>query len=820
MFNTDDADGLDPGEKSRDINFSNRRKPATGDGAFLPNDSPNAARNMAKKIAWMDSAKGVQLHQNLMGHYIREIDRQAENRMQMAMDEDFYDHIQFTDEELEILADRGQAPLIFNMIHTSVDWVLGSQRRATMDYRILAKNSDGVKSAERKTQLMKHVSDANHFESQCSDAFKDAVKAGLGWLEAGQGSEDDNSKVLMRSESWRSMLYDSTAVRYDLEDARYIMRAKWLDTDIAMGLWGRRRGMIDHAATTPGSGMFLIDDLGDDPMDTQELDHFLSYGGTSRSNIAHARRRIRIVECWFKKMVPDAAVMKGGQFHGELFDPWSIGHVMEYNKGAAVLSTRPRQIVHCALMTETGLLDIRRSPYRHNRYPFTPLWGYRRARDNMPYGLIRGVRDIQRDLNARAAKSLHHLSTTRVMMEEGSVDDPETVRNEAARPDSMIVYKAGHPPPDISTDREVASAHVDMMARDAEMIQQVSGVTNENLGQQTNATSGKAILARQDQGALTTSLFFDNLRRTRELHGEKTVILIEQSYTERDQFRITDSRGNPDFVYINDGDNGNAIAAFKADFSISEEDWRATARQARAEQLLDLARQLAATAPQMVVGIMDLLLEALDVPKGDEMVRRIRAITGQEDPDADPNNPTPEEQKRQEQAKAKAEIEQRGVMAELAIKEGEAAESQAKAQKTAAEAQVLLAEIQQKQAMGSPDGQDGPGSEIAAHQMAFEAELRKLREQALKQTAQYEQKLAEAKSHADAAFRAVELEKARILAETNIEKAMIDKEADIAVAKIKALTEAEKADAHDEHMKDMELIKTQAGATSNQSGDA
>lgn len=799
MFNTDKSDS---GKFSGAIIHSSRRPRVAGDG-FLPDDGMNAGDNIKRKTNWLDSPRGVQLHDNLMGHYLRELDRQAENRMQMAMDEDFYDHIQFSEEELEILQARGQDPLVFNMIHTSVNWVLGSQRRSPMDYRILARNEAGVKSAERKTQLLKHVSDGNHFEAEAADAFTQAVKAGIGWLETGESSPDDSSNVMMRAESWRSMLWDSAAIRYDLEDARYMMRAKWLDVDVAAGLWKHRAGMIADAASIPGNGMFISDDLGDEAMDHQENEHYQSYRGGSRSNTAITRDRVRVIECWFKRMVHDAETIKGGQFHGELFDPWSMGHINELNEGRAFLSTRPRMVMHCAIFTDNGLLDVRRSPYRHNRYPFTPVWGYRRARDGMPYGLIRGIRDIQRDLNARAAKSLHHLSTTRVFVEEGAVQDPEILRDEAARPDAMIEYKQGKPKPEVVTDRAVAADHLNLMSRDAEMIQQVSGVTDENVGRSTNATSGKAVIARQNQGALTTSQFFDNLRRSRILHGEKAVIMVEQYYTEADQFRITDSRGNPDFVAINNGDPNNSIAEFKADFTVSEEDWRTTARQAQAEQLLDLAKQLAATSPNMVVGIMDLIVEALDVPHRDELVRRIRTITGQEDPDADPNNPTEDEAARMKAREEQQALEQRGVMAELAKQEADAAERKAKAQLTAAQAQKIMAEVK---FMGPDDG----GAEIAQLKLEFERQMTVLHEQSWKKDAQYEARIAELEHQTKLAKEAVEVEVARIEADTEIEKAAIEKEAAIAVARIEASHNQAASKVTEERADDLSALARQA----------
>lgn len=658
---------------------TDRKKPTvSGDNYMRDLATSPSSMDPKQRVAMLDSALSMQLHGTMLGHFVHELDRQAENRLEMAMDEDFYDHIQYTEEELATLAARGQAPVVYNLIQTTVNWVLGSQRRSQMDYRILPRKKVGLDSAERKTQLMKHVSDENLSEYEWSDAFRDAVRAGVGWMETGQGRPDE-AIVFDRNESWRSMLWDTTSRRYDLQDSRYLFRAKWLDLDVAASLWPQRQGIIASAAQASTTGFYADDTLGDEVMDSIEMEHFHTIGGLGRMTNGAARERVRVVEAWFKRPVPEIPVLKGGQFNGELFDEWSPGHWNEVNSGSATLALRPKEVIFVALMTETGLLDLRRSPYRHNRYPFTPLWGNRRARDGMPYGLIRGLRDMQRSFNKRTAKALHHMSATRVTVEEGAVEDIDVLRDEAARPDAVIVHKAGHPAPQIESDLNMATTHLEFASRDAELIQAVGGVTDENLGRKTNATSGKAIVARQDQGALATSTFFDNLRRSRMIHGEKQLVNIEQFYTDEDELRITDTRGNPDYVPINDGDPKNAIALHKADFIITEDEWRASVRQAQADQLLDLGGKLAATAPDLVVGILDLIVEALDVPKRDEMVKRIRQLTNQDDPDADPNKPDPEMLARKQAAQEEAAMQRRGMEAEISEKE-------AKSRKTLAEA--------------------------------------------------------------------------------------------------------------------------------------
>ncbi|MDB6178996.1 hypothetical protein PAF17_16005 [Paracoccus sp. Z330] len=625
----------------------------------------------------LDSEPAIALHRRLLAIYRFELERQLSNRLEMATDEDFYDHIQWSAEEISELNNRGQYPLVMNLIQTTVNWVLGTQRRSLQDYKILPRRKDGLESAERKSELLRHLRDENYEEQKIAMAFTDAVKAGIGWLETGQGDPADGPIVFSGSESWRNMLWDSRGTEgFDTEKGRYIIRSKWLDADTGAAMWPDRQALIEqsreHLMIASGTS-----DYGDEPMDSIE-DDSESHASIVTAGGSSLRDRIRVMEVWFKKptMVP---VMSGGDFSRELFDEYSQGHWHDLKRGAATLVLRPRQVMNVALMTERGLLSVQQSPYRHNRFPFTAVWGYRRARDGMPYGLIRGLRGPQKDLNKRASKALHHLSTNRVYVEEGAVDDIEELRDEANRPDSVIVSKAGRKEPRIENNTEVAQAHMELMSIDAQMIQQVGGVTDENLGRKTNASSGKAIVARQDQGALATSHFFDNLRVSLIQHGEKKLVNIEQFYTEEQQFRITDSRGNPKYITINDPSGRNSIDVFKADFVITEEDWRATTRQAQAETLVDLLSQLAPTSPEVVMAVLDLVVESLDVPKRDEMVKRVRQITGQADPDEDPNNPSPETIAMQEQKAEQADMQKRAADAELREKEAKASKSEAEA---------------------------------------------------------------------------------------------------------------------------------------------
>jgi transcriptional regulator CtsR len=619
----------------------------------------------------LDSPQAQELHRSLMGHYIREMDRHALNRRQMALDELFYDNDPWSPQEKMILEQRGQLATNFNVISATINWLLGTERRGRTDYKILPRRKDGAKGAERKTDVMKYLSDANNTDFAFSQAFASAVKVGIGFMENGWQTEDRGEPIYERTESWRNMLWDTFAQEFDLSDARYMARTRWADIDEAHGMFPDRAEFINLATNNTGLNFGAgLDQFGDEAMDSWEQADTLPT--TSGDAISTPRERVRLIEMWFRRPAM-TRLMVGGDFSGEIFDPDSIGHQDAADSGRAEIADKVKMRMFVAIFTTKGLLHVQESPYRHNKFPFTPIWCYRRGDSGMPYGMIRGLRDLQTHINKSMSKAQYILSTNKTIMDEGAVDDLEAFAEEIARPDAIIVKKQGKDL-QINVDRDLAPAHIELVSRMIQMVQSQSGVTDESLGRTTNAVSGKAITARQDQGSLASAEPFDNLRFGRKIHGEKSLSLVEQFMTAQKEFRITNNRGGPEYVKINDGLPENDIARTKADYIISEQSWNATMRQAAVSELMEMIARVAPGQPQLLTMILDLVVESMDIHNRDEIVKRIRQMTGQKDPDADPDAPpTPEEQAQMADQQAKAQAQARHDAAIIGKLEGEAA---------------------------------------------------------------------------------------------------------------------------------------------------
>jgi len=625
---------------------------------------PNTPAPKPLTPAQLDSQQMRRMHGMMLDSYTRELERQGPNRREMAEDEDFYDNIQWSEDDAAELEARGQLPLVYNVISASVDWVLGTEKRTRTDFKVLPRRKEASKPAERKTQLLKYLADVNRSPFHDSDAFGDAVKVGLGWLEDSLDTDSEREPITHRYESWRHMLHDSMSGARDVEDGRYIFRSKWVDLDIACAMFPKRSRLIEMSADE-GDDFMSLDSFGDEAMDQKEIELEQNTSGRVIDNVSgYQRRRVRLIEGWVK--IPTKIQrIKGGAFDRELYDPYSAGHVESVESGEAEIVERMSMRVYVGIFTVKGMLYFGASPYRHNRFPFTAVWGKRRGRDGLPYGLIRGLKGMQVDVNKRASKALFILSTNKIVMDEGAVDDIEELRQEAARPDAIIEKKPGKEL-ELNADRDLAQWHVELMGRSIQLIQSTSGVTDENLGRKTNAVSGIAIERRQDQGSLATLGYFDNYRFAKQVHGEKQLSMVEQFVDERKAFRITNMRGAPEYIEVNDGLPENDIIRTKADFIIDEQDWRATLRQASVDQLLET---LSRFPPEVSLQILDLVVEDMDISHRDELVKRIRQITGQRDPDAE--ELTPEEvakaqavQKQQQLGEATAMATLRKLVAE------------------------------------------------------------------------------------------------------------------------------------------------------------
>ncbi len=711
----------------------------------------------------MDAPEMRKIHRQLLSWLYLERERQAENRLQMAVDHDFYDNIQWDPEDAAAVKERGQVPLVYNEIAPMVDWLIGTERRTRADWKVLPRAEDDVLLADLKTKTLKYVSDINRVPFARSRAFADAVKGGVGWVDDGVRDDPTQDVLYSKYEDWRCVLWDSMSYELDLSDARYVFRWRWVDEDVALMMFPDRAAQIRQAVDDTTAYSVDPDEDGWPTENASSSGMVRAAGAASAVDIDTKRRRVKLIEAQFRTPCR-VQVVASGPWKGAFFDPRDQASVDSIAASQAQIVDRTMMRVHFAVFTEAHMLACEPSAFRHNNFTLTPIWCYRRGRDRLPYGVVRRVRDIQQDLNKRASKALFLLNTNQIIADEGATDDWAKLRDEADRPDGLIVKKQGKELL-IRRDSEAATGQIQMMTLDAQSIQKTAGINNENLGRQTNAVSGAAIEARQNQGAVGTTEPFDNLRFATQTQGQKQLSLVEQYYSEEKVIRLTGARGQIEWVRINqpevqpDGSVRyiNDITASQADFVVSEQDYSGTLRQVMLQNISQIAGTL---PPEIALRVLTIAMNFSDLPNKTEIVDELRKVTGERDPNKEM---TPEEMAQQEQQAAmQAEAMQfQREQAMLALEEAKA---------KVREINARAADLESKS-----QGIDGAGGASAD----MEQLIARVQQQAADEIDSMAEQLR--KAQADLANRTMQIARD---ADTKIEVARIAADAQVRVAEI------------------------------------
>lgn len=616
-------------------------------------------------------------------------DRHAQNRREQDIDAAFYDGEQWTMEEIAALAARNQAPLVFNKVKLAVDWLIGTERRARLDWSVKPRGPDDTETAKAKQAWLKYVDDVNNVGWERSLAFADSLKVGVGWTEEAVTVDSDQPPVLGEHESWRNVWLDPHSRSLTLKDARYIHRRRTLDLDFAIAMFPEHEELLIRAANVEGRiGFDLDDEMADEdvPQLWLRADDFgrtrlsRNWAGIGQYGL---RQRVTLIETQYRKPTPAKRIAAGAR-RGEWFDPTNQDLMRLYQQGALSLADSIKQQMHTAIWVPNGILKHVALPYRHGQFTLTPYFAYRRDRDGMPYGVVRNVRDAQSDYNKRMSKAQFHLAANQVIADEDAIDDWDELADEAAKPDGIIRLKsartgAGSKRFEILRGETLAASQTNLAEVAAAHIHDGTGVNREQLGRDTNAASGRAIQAKQSEGALTTAQLFDNYRLAFKLSGQKILSLSEQYVTGPMQFRVTEDTASLQWVQINtprmDEHTGewvwdNDITRHQADFIVDAQDFRETMRLAMAEQLMETIGQL---DPQIGLQLLDLAIDLTDLPGKDVIVKRIRQLNGHPDPAA-ADDPEAQMQRQQQDAarQAEQELAQRERSAKVAKEEGAA----------------------------------------------------------------------------------------------------------------------------------------------------
>jgi hypothetical protein len=627
-----------------------------------------------------------------------EIQQQPAWRRDADTEADYYDGNQLDSETLQAMQELGMAPIIENLIAPSIDSVLGMEAKNRLDWRVTSQGSNKhAEIAEAINEKLNEAERESKADRACADAYAAQCKVGAGWVTVGH--EHDPFKYLHRAEyvHRNEVFWDWNSREPDLSDARYLVRKRWHDVDVLQVAFPKQADLIKNA----GYGWA-----------TTDIETMLDGGQSTGLSRGYAeerawtllehewrqlyRRRLCLSEVWYRRWVrikvlraPDGRVVE--------FDPDNFDHQVAVQSGMVQLQEAMTSKVRLSWWIGPHKLADIPNPYGHGKIPYVPFFGKREDLTGVPYGLIRPMKSLQDEINARNTKMQWLLVAKRVTMTRG-VADVNTTRNEAARPDAVHVLDPAKMRDGgvfkVESDFTLNQQQYQALVDKRESLKNVAGIYKAFEGQNGNATSGRAIDSLVDQSTQTLAEINDNFRFARAAVGD----LLMSNVTEEIGQMETDVEVKGAFatgakvIKLNQraqDEQGreflnNDLQRARLKVALSDVPSTASYRKQRFMLLSELGKSL---PPNLQAIMLPYIVAASDEPERDVIVKELRKALGQAS-----NEPakTPEEQAERDAADAQAR-EMAALQKRLA--DMQFRELAAKVEKMEAETDKLLREI-------------------------------------------------------------------------------------------------------------------------------
>jgi len=390
-------------------------------------------------------------------------------------DRDYYDGDQLTDEELEILRDRGQPPTVSNHIQPKVNFILGTEIKTRVDPHAQPVTPAHEEEAQACTDCLRSILQSCDFDSIKTKVTKNLLVegAGAGIVEPeittdSNGKQDIDWRV--RRIAWEQFAYDARSKEEDFSDARWLAAVVWMD--------------LDDALADPMYGKYA--DALKEAVEKSQPDTDI-YADKPQIWAAKNPDRVRIVHMCYRE--------KG---------KWAEAH---FTKATWVVPPKWSHIYDDKGRTQCRIVAA--ASYR------------KQAKQDRPaecYGPVRIMVSPQDEVNKRRSKALHLLNMGQLWTENGAIEDPvgkPAQQQEIAKPDGHITVARGalvEGRIKVERNLELAQGQVQFLAEAKQELDRV-GPSAPVVAGDTRVRSGRAELVQQQNSDMELAPVFESVRR-------------------------------------------------------------------------------------------------------------------------------------------------------------------------------------------------------------------------------------------------------------------------------------------------------------------
>ena len=570
-------------------------------------------------------------------------------------------------------ARRGRPCYEFPMLRAHWRQITGDQKQARPQIKIRAVEDGDVQGAELRQGLIRNIEDQSRASAAYDTAFEWSSAAGMGaWRIVSAYSEDDG--------------WDQDLRIKEIPDA---LSTVWFDPDAKER--DARDGMFAFVEDAISREDFKARYPKADAVDFDSQARTL-YGDW------YGQDKVRIAEYWRKVPVTKTLCL--------LADGRTVEKEEGQDYGLPVVRERTVQTFKVVMSIVSGSEEVDGPhDWPGKRIPIVPVYGDRYFVDGKWEwsGLVRHAKDAARLVNynittGQEILAKQHKATpivTPKMLEGPGVKPMWDASNAADMPYLPITPDPLMPGgPAFLSPPPIHAAFANFGQMSIDLLKSSTGIHDASLGERSNETSGKAIIARQREGDTATYSYQDGLAFAIQSTGEILLELLPHFYDTPRVVRVLGKDGGEDWAKINQpGPNGeviNDMSAGKYDASVSTGPSFSTQRAEFADLMLNMAQG----NPQLMMAAGDLIMGALDFPKAEEVAERLKLLLPPQIQQAISQGKElpPEAMLAMQQAQmAMQEAQQRVVMlqeAEQQVMQDKAATDAAKAQVTVQRAQI------------------------------------------------------------------------------------------------------------------------------------
>lgn len=561
---------------------------------------------------------------------------------------------QWTEEELTELKKAARPALTFNRIRPVIKVVSGYQRENSARIKVNPEGGEDRVFSEVQDRIIKHIDKGAHLSQKMAYWFDDGLYTGKGWLEAVITYESDPIRGELRflQRSPYQIIADPDFNEYDLNEwprAQYVFKVVRLTKDALKALFPKKKALIDgFVADTDdqvenGSGLLsegADDDYGNQPNKTTPK----SSKRKASSEEPEKDTKFTVKEYWRPKMVEKYFVIDKESGEPKKFDTNEEATAFAATQGEGI-KVIPRKVpqMWVAVMVGGFVLQDEKSPFEpyYSGFPFFRFladWAPSAETEELKVqGIVRCVKDPQREKNKSKSQNLHILNT---QANSGWIGDDEALTPQGwkdlelmgSKPGITIKKKKGFELREI-LPKGPNMGHLQRENQADEEFKQISAVNPDLMGMQEGTASGRAISMRIKQAVMSLVHIFHNFRYSKEIIGNFILQMIPMLFDEKKVKKILGPQYMAKAVdperYPKGLQDGH-IAAFlkmiednKYDVFVSEADQNKTIRYETFQDLVEL-RKAGGMIPD------ELIVDYMDLPNSEEVKQEIKKFQMQQ----------------------------------------------------------------------------------------------------------------------------------------------------------------------------------------------